>query len=327
MTPIIITRISCRELLYVIKTTTLILLLLTNSAYAYLCKNITTGAEMQNGTSSVSVPLSRNITIGQVVYFDLSKSFQCKNEKPDENSDYMYIQSDGYSSGLPSAFETGVNINGVDYKTPVPYTKVINLPQGNDSSYHALRLYGYYKLGEDPGKGVHIHAGDVIATLNLYKYAVRRGDKVDEKYFTWNILAANDSFLTSGSCDINGGKPLEINFGSMRSKDIRSGRTNELTKTVNFTYKCKNPINTSVKMTLLADSASFSNEAIVLSNKKLGIIMSYKGKIIAPYEGYNTMLSLGQGNDEVSFSLVKMDGSLIEPGVFSGSATLVMSID
>ncbi|OON41644.1 hypothetical protein BTJ39_00295 [Izhakiella australiensis] len=153
----------------------LFLALFSTHAAAYLCRNKQTGQELRNGSSPVTVPLSREITAGEEVFINMTNYYECKNENPEFYDDFMYLQSDGISTVLSRDFEVGVYLNGGRYLIPAPYSQIFHLPRGADGNWHDLPMVIFYKVSERPGILTRITRGQKIATIRLYKYAHYKG--------------------------------------------------------------------------------------------------------------------------------------------------------
>lgn len=307
-----------------------VLMFVTFGSSAYTCKNKQTGQEMVSGSSSVTVPLNRIITAGETVFFDLGEYYQCKNTTPNEYDDFMFIQNNGLSTVLGKDFEVGAYIRGGRYSIPVPYTNILTLPRKGDGDWHDLPVRVFFRVGENPGKEIKISKGSKIAEIQLYKYAYWNGStsKQDEKYFQWDIIAGNDSVFTSGTCNINSGSDIQINFGQIPYQKLTSlGLSSSYRRNVYVPYQCKNPVSMPIKITLSAESASFSQDAIQLSNENLGVQMYYENKLVKPNDSIHTELKSGVGGNRFEFIVVKKNNSNVNAGQFTGSAILVMSAD
>ncbi|KFX14321.1 fimbrial protein [Pectobacterium betavasculorum] len=297
-------------------------------ASAYTCRNKQTGKTLGGGSSSVSIPLSRTLTSGEQVVIDIGKYYECKNDTPAVYSDYMFTQSNSSTTVLSSAFDTGAYIKGGKYAFPLPEVNVFTLPKGGDSAYHNVPISIFYEMKDSPGELVKITKGQTIATLMLHKYATTTGGPQDRRYFTWNIIADNDSIFTSGTCEINGGRNIDIDFGQIAKQELsESGISSTNRRRVDVPYKCKNPVNMPISITLSADIAAFSIDSIKTSNENLGVQMYYGENLISPGKSVHLELQNGIGNSLFDFALVKNRSGAVSSGPFSGSAVLVMSAD
>lgn len=305
-----------------------LLFFISLDASAYTCRNKQTGQSLKGGNSSVTVPISRTLTFGEQVVFDIGQYYECKNDVPSTYSDYMETQANASSTTLPAAFDTGALINGGKYDFPLPQVNVFTLPKGGDSNYHSVPIQVYYSMKDTPGQLVKISKGQTLATLQLHKYATTTGGPQDPQDFTWNIIAANDSIFTSGSCEINGGRNIDIDFGQVARWQLTSaGSYSPFRRQVEVPYNCKNPVSMSVSITLSADSATFASDTIKTSNANLGVQMLQGGQLVKPGDSVHTQLVSGIGRSQFEFVLLKNANSTVATGDFTGSAVLVMSAD
>lgn len=294
-------------------------------AAAYTCRSKVDGTIFPVGVSSydVRVPLSRELRPGETVFFDMSKYFECKNDVPDQFVDIMNTYASGITTVLNGGdFDLGTYLNGAKYNLPAIGVNIFRLTDGN---WHDLPIVVFYSMKDSPGHEVKISEGERIASIQLYKYSV---PAQSENYFTWNIIAGNDSIFTSGTCDINDGKDIQIDFGQLPYQKLTpSGEDSRYRRDVYVPYRCKNPVSMPIKVTLSADAAGFSQDSIRISNENLGIQMYYDNKLIKPGDSIHTELQSGLGGSQLEFVLVKKDGSAVNTGPFTGSAVLVMSAD
>ncbi|WP_367671772.1 fimbrial protein [Serratia symbiotica] len=295
---------------------------------AYTCHNKQTGKILKGGDSSVTVPISRTVTPGEQVIIDIGKYYECKNDIPRYYNDYMYTQDNASSTTLPPEFETGAYINGGKYSFPLPEVNVLTLPKGGDGNYHIVPIQVFYTMKEDPGKMVKISKGETLAILKLHKYATTTGGPIDPQYFTWNIVADNDAIFTSGSCEINNGRNIDVDFGRVnRWSLISDSSDSQFRRQVDVPYNCTNPVSMSIAITLSADRATFSNDAIKTSNDNLGVQMFENGQLVKPGDSVHTQLVKGIGSSQFEFVLIKNANSTVNTGDFTGRAVLVMSAD
>lgn len=305
-----------------------LLFFISLDASAYTCRNKQTGQSLKGGNSSVTVPISRTLTFGEQVVFDIGQYYECKNDNPGTYSDYMETQANASSTTLPASFDTGAMINGGKYDFPLPQVNVFSLPKGGDSNYHNVPIQVYYSMKDTPGELVKISKGQTLATLRLHKYATTTGGPQDTQDFTWNIIAANDSIFSSGSCEINGGRNIDIDFGQVARWQLTStGSYSPFRRQVEVPYNCKNPVSMSVAITLSADSATFASDTIKTSNANLGVQMLQGGQLVKPGDSVHTQLVSGIGRSQFEFVLLKNANSTVVTGDFTGSAVLVMSAD
>ncbi len=303
----------------------LLLFFISYDALAYVCRTIKDQKEFKKTGPveyTLSVPLDRKITPGTMVFFDLSNYFECMNEESFFYDDYMELGSKGITTMLPDDFATGAVINGITRTLPV--SAGISVFKLTDGNWHNVGIQVYYKLKKYPGKLVKIGAGETIATVYLHKYSIPAQGISD---FIWRLKADNDSIYTAGTCEINHGNDIHVDFGSVPNWQLSSSSESSLLRRrVEVPYNCENPITMPVSITLSAPAPGFSSDMIKLSDPQLGVQMFYKGQAIKPGDSIRTSLAQGVGSDIFEFVLVKKEDAKIKPGPFTGSAVLVMSV-
>jgi len=303
----------------------LIFLFISLDVNAFTCERKGNSAiRPGGGTERVIVPINREINIENPEFFNLGQYFRCKNDAPSRFIDILDITNDGITTVLPNDyFRTEADINGAKY--PLPLNRLVNVFRLSDGNWHDIPIVINYKLNDSPGKLVRINTGDEIARVNLHKYSI---PAQTEDNFTWILIAGNDAIYTSGTCEINNGSDIVVNFGSIAKFRLNSsGIDDNIRRTIEVPYRCQNPVSIPISITLSSVSAGFSSDAIALDNKNLGVKMYYQGKLVKPGDSIKTNLLSGVGSNIFDFYLVKKDNSEISAGLFSGSAVLVMSAD
>lgn len=298
-------------------------------ANAYACRNKQNGVIMHNGTSDVTVPVTPAITVGSQTFVELSKYYECKNEEPWYYKDYFETDLNAFSSNLGPDFEVSVTINGVKYDSSVPARlSIMKFEDEKDDSFHNINMNFSYQI-KGIGNIKLIRKGDVLATLRLHKYAIIRktGEVHDSRNFVWSLIADNDTVLSTSGCKINRGENIDINFGNTTiPSSIVNGKP-LATRSKTVAFDCDSPMSVDVKFTLSPLSASFSNDAIPLSKKELGVRMSINNQRLAPGKDYVTTMQNGHGTLPMTFDLISDPRAKIPSGKFSGSSVLVMGIN
>src|SRR5690606_41884400 len=117
-----------------------------------------------------------------------------------------------------------------------------------------------------------IAAGATIAILNLYQVNSYNGNRAE---FQLVLKSKKNTTLWPNDCSINGGSPLDIDFGSVSDSDISSVPTNhgQYTKTVSINYRCSDTtVNQSIAVYLKARTpASLNRNLICISTVYLGV--------------------------------------------------------
>lgn len=220
----------------------------------------------------------------------------------------------------------GVTISGADYDNPIPRVLVYTIPSGGTKS---LPLKVYINLHDYPSNPVVIHKGDMLAKITFNQrnnYGIN-----DNKRYAWTFISANDAGILTSSCTINNGQVLDVPFGRIRSDFITLDPLEASIKIdKDLTYHCDRPVTQNITIKLYSDVSGFSGDAIKTTNKDVGVIMMKDGAVVAPGTSFRATLNNGQGQDIVRFVPVKdpkVDSLDIAAGPFTGSATLVMSVD
>lgn len=307
-----------------------LLSLLPMDAMAYTCRYSAAapgglaGKKMPStSTQRIPIPVDSTQVQKKMNIIDLARFVECKNDLPQSYTDIMNItRAEG---SLSKSFEMGANIKGEEMPLPITSEKnVLYLPRGGSGAYSPMPMRIYYTLQNTPGELKIIKAGDTIATVQAHKYSIPREG---ESNFTWILVAANDAMITSGECDINNGESLEIDFGYISAKTIGQS---ERSVTRYIPYKCESPTNMGIKMSLVADKASFSEDLIRTSNSNLAVKTEVGSGVqqLKPFNSVHSVLVNGIGGDNYKFTLIKNpQAKSVNTGAFSASGTLIMSAD
>ncbi len=278
---------------------------------------------------SIGIDLNRTIAPGDMILFDLSRFFSCRNDNPRYRQDYMYLNDPGGITTIldNAVFNTSATVNGQRFSAlPISNPRSVLVFNFNDANFHPIPINLDYVVSTNPGKMVKINAGDVIAQIHLRFYSLP--PPMGNTTYTWSIVANNSAILTSGTCEINKGSDVNVDFGAISKSQLKSSNeSTSIARTINVAYRCDNPVSMPINISLSADSSTFSGDLIKLSNENLGVQMYYQGKKVKPGDSIATFLNQGIGSSTFEFHLVKNANADINTGLFSGSAVLVMSAD
>lgn len=307
-----------------------ILLVLTSlNVNAFTCRDYT-GNEYNIGKDvDIHIPINSTIVPGESILFDLSQYFSCRNDWGGLGTatDFMYLNAPGITTVLDSSiFSTSATINGIDYGTlPIPNPASVLVYSFKDYSFRPIPIKIAYTVSSRPGKVAKINAGDEIAKISMRFYSIPAGGRY---VYNWTIRAANSAVLTSGTCEINNGGDITVNFGAVPKSILESNSSSGvIRRTVEVPYRCQNPVSMPISISLSANATEFSSDLISLSNENLGVQMLYQGKPVKPGNSIKTELSQGIGQNTFEFVLLKKTGVNVSAGPFTGSAVLVMSAD
>ena len=119
------------------------------------------------------------------------------------------------------------------------------------------------------------------------------------------------------SCVINGGKIIDVDFGSKVMTNLVNG-SNYLQK-VTYSVTCKNSMSNSMRMKISGDTAGFSTTALKTSNANLGIEFLLNGNVHSGWFDF-TYPSI----PKLEAVPIKRSGSVLDTGFFDGTATLIV---
>lgn len=327
--------------------------------YAFRCEYVSDGQLIPaSGTGIVDVPLDSDLvidsTLGQVnEYADVDNYIRCFNQQPESFRDFLEMRS--FQPGINPEANFGIQIQGVNYFTqPATPVNVLNLETG---TIIPLPMKLIMKVDNRPGAGIFIRKGDTLITLQMHKYAWQYStgnNNHQPENFTWVFKAANDIFLTLGTCNINHGQVIVIDLGTIHRSRITgpgSGASSDGATNFEVSYQCENNdgsidenFDAKIKLYLSATPSSFSDTAVQTRRgwmpgagrviDSLGIEFSHvnSGQILKPNDqvsGYFTSeINSGIGQDTLRVGPVKDVDPLspvLEDGEFNAVATLIMT--
>lgn len=122
------------------------------------------------------------------------------------------------------------------------------------------------------------------------------------------------------SCEINGAKPIDVDFGSQVVTTEVDG-VNYI-KPVTFTLVCKNNPKNTMRMQFSGTAPSWDTKVLTTNNTNLGIKL-LQGSGSGSQLGLNTWLEFTYPTPPVLQAVpVKKTGSTLTAGAFNGTATL-----
>ncbi|WP_299999180.1 fimbrial protein [uncultured Cedecea sp.] len=310
-----------------------IFLLFSGSTHAYLCMNTLTGETFKSGNQDLVVFLDSDIQAGENIFANVGDYISCKNEIPDQYTDFLDLQTPNAiipgSAVQGLGLDGGVYINGQRFRagqTNGPF----NVFTLTDGDYHPVDIDVYFEVTQAVGPYVEINPGDELMVLRLNFHSLPVESDFD---YSWRIIAGNRAILATGTCEIDNGAPIEVNFGDVGKKKISTGANSALStvrvdKTISF--DCDNPgIDMNIDIHLSATPLSFSNDGFATSTSGLGVVMYHDGNIVPPFGKFPSRLTGGLGSEDLSFSLIKTanpgPGDLAE-GPFTAQGSLIISV-
>ncbi|MEY0232803.1 fimbrial protein [Providencia manganoxydans] len=303
-------------------------LILFNKANAYECQNVNTGEWVDEGNQIIRVPIDSDITEFENIFANVGDYFACKNNLPGAYIDYLEIKRLGIHLGeklTAQGFSGGVYVNNARYI--VPNFLKINVFSLVDGDWHPIDIDLFIKTPDPVGPYLVIEPGDVLMRLDLFKYSEPRAK---DESFVWTFVSANRAILATGSCVINDNQLIDVDFGEVSKTAISTvGSQTRYQIEKELEYDCDDTsVNQNIKVSLSADTASFSNTAFSTTTPGLGVEMYHEGQVVAPFEGFNSNLRNGMGRDTVTFTLVKTPNpgpSDLQEGDFHANASLIIS--
>lgn len=312
-------------------------ILFISNVQAYTCHNKYTGEEFKGGSQIIEVPIDSDIVQFENIFANVGEYLECRNDWSGSYTDYMEIVPFGIHLGeklKEQRFSGGVYINNIRH--PQNNLRKINVftlerdPSMGDHEagpYQPVDIDLYYKTPDPVGPYLVIERGDTLIKLNLFRYS---DPELTEEYYTWTFVAANRAILATGSCVINDNQLIDVDFGEVSKTAISTvGSQTRYQIEKELEYDCDDTsVNQNIKVSLSADTASFSNTAFSTTTPGLGVEMYHEGQVVAPFEGFNSNLRNGMGRDTVTFTLVKTPNpgpSDLQEGDFHANASLIIS--
>ncbi|ELY3468857.1 fimbrial protein [Cronobacter universalis] len=305
----------------------LILLLLTQllwfsqAAFAFHCDGPYGSIPVHGGSSTVTIDVDPNFEDGKNILIDLSQ-ITCTNDAPGV-SDTLYISERTPPStvGLLEPI-AGIEISGTNYSLASSVGKTI-IPSFSKGSKNINSRFFIY-LDKQIIKPLKINKGDLLLKIEFRQTSSQDGTW----YYTWNFISNNDTYINTTTCKINNGSVIDVDYQTVIVTDVQSAPTQALTRDVPLNFNCDDKTYSSpIKITLSAAAAGEYDEngAFLTSTPGLGITMLHNGSVV-PVNGYfSSVITNGQGSDNVSFALVKQNAATrLATGAFQASASLIM---
>ncbi len=314
----------------------LILLFFSGYTHAYLCQNKITGETFKGGDQNLVVYLDSDIADGENRFANVGDFIECKNELPLSFTDYLDLESNGVLAGSSAGkfgdLTGGVYINNRRFiaNQDNEAFNVFTFPRYAGDDYHPIDIELFFAVTAPVGPYIEINPGDELMVLKLHSYS---DPAQSVGYYKWHIIAGNRVILATGTCEINNGEPIEVDFGNVGKSKVKTAVGDSLSQIhVNETiyFDCDNSgIDMDINISLSATPTSFSSDAFETTTGGLGVVMLHDNVIIPPFDKFSSKLEEGQGSEDLSFTLIKTPnpevGDLTE-GFFSASASLIISI-
>lgn len=297
------------------------LLWLSQPAFAFHCDGPYGTIPIHGGSSTVTIDVDPNFEDGKNMLIDLSQ-ITCANDA-EGVVDALYISPKTPPSTIgllePMA---GIEISGINYSLASSVGKTV-IPSFHSGSRKINSRFFIY-LDKQIIRPLKINKGDLLLKIDFRQTSSRDGTW----YYTWNFISNNDTYINTTTCKINNGNVIDVDYQTVIVTDVQSSPTQALTRNVPLNFNCDDKTYSSpIKITLSAAAAGEYDEngAFLTSTPGLGITMLHNGSVV-PVDGYfSSVITNGQGADNVSFALVKQNAATrLATGAFQASASLIM---
>ncbi|WP_368547378.1 fimbrial protein [Klebsiella pneumoniae] len=303
------------------------LFFISNFTFGYTCKGQFGSIGWDGGSASVYVTVQSNLTTGKNTIVNLSQQITCKNDSVDQNwVDYMWIDTNGIklNQSIFSGLNSGVTVSGTDYRTPIPKIQVFNNLKAQQSRTIPVTLF--FELST-LNKPFRIKAGDYLGKINFIQG--NSGDLSYKQGYVWNFYSANDVNITTSTCDVLSGDPINVSFGNIERSELRASGISRYTITKPLNIKCNGSDTMDLDVVLKPSSiASWNKNAILTNKKNLGVVTRWNGDIMNFNSKKTLKMTKGSATASLSFTPVLPDTATydqVPTGSFKASASLVVS--
>lgn len=168
----------------------------SSSGWAFTCQAL--GRTISgSGTLSVYVNLQPELRPSQNLVVDLSKSIQCKNDRPSAYLDPIRVGSGSAYEGVLASFSGTLSYHGNIQTFPLTTpTSWVNTPWGTFQGWRTV----LYLTPVSSASGIVIQTGQLFASLALQKRGP--GNSVSQTII-WNLYANNNVVIPTGGCDVS----------------------------------------------------------------------------------------------------------------------------
>ncbi|ELY2857193.1 fimbrial protein [Cronobacter dublinensis] len=300
------------------------LLWLSQPAFAFHCNGPYGSIPIHGGSSTVTIDVDPNFEDGKNMLIDLSQ-ITCVNDGAGI-VDTLYI-SDKTPPSTVSVLQplAGIEISGTNYSLASSMGKTVIPAFSKDSQKINARFFIY--LDKEIIRPLKINKGDQLLAIEFRQTSSKDGTW----YYTWNFISNNDTYINTTTCKINNGNVIDVDYKTVIVTDVQSSPTQALTRDVPLNFNCDDKTYSSpIKISLSAAAAGQYDEngAFLTSTTGLGITMLHNGSVVPVNGSFSSVITNGQGSDNVSFALVKQNASTrLATGAFQASASLIMETE
>lgn len=126
--------------------------------------------------------------------------------------------------------------------------------------------------------------------------------------------------IITPTCDLNGGRPINVNFGSQLYTTQIDGV--QYKKPIPFSLYCSNYTSTALRLKLSGTGSTFDNALLKTNNSNLGLRLIKDANTAVPI---NTWINFSYPNPPSLYAVpVKKSGSDLQAGGFNGNAALIV---
>ena len=290
------------------------------------------GGAWQTGNPNLQVPVTVVLAADRTRITLEGARLECRfspgSQSPSWWADYWATGNASGSAWTPgpkfSGERTGLRINGGFFNTPIQNgVRAATMP--DDLRSYPIDITPYILMRNYPSNPFDVRIGD---NLGLLRLTSSNNYDSSRPQLTVTYIAANNFTVSPSTCTINNNNPIEINFGTVHQRAIG---TDPLTSTVvsnrRLTYSCPDGgITTPITITYKGTRSAFDARLLTMSNPDVGTAMVHAGTAVPVNGSFLTRITNSVGGDDVTFSLVRRNGSFPAAGTISGSGVLVMGV-
>lgn len=219
---------------------------------------------------------------------------------------------------------TGLRINGTFRNTPVPIgIRAATMP--DNAVTYPIDITPYILMRNTPGSPIDIRIGDNLGVLRMVQ---TNNTGSGSAQLTVTYTANNNFTVSPSTCTINNNSPIVVDFSTVHQRQIGTDPlTSPIRSNRRLTYSCPDGgITTPITITYKGTPSSFDSRLLSMTNADVGTAMIRAGSAVQVNGRFLTQITNSTGGDDVTFSLVRRNGSLPAAGTVSGSGVLVMGV-
>ncbi|KQM47577.1 hypothetical protein ASE80_13075 [Pseudomonas sp. Leaf15] len=290
------------------------------------------GGAWQTGNPNLQVPVTVVLAADRTRITLEGARLECRfspgSQSPSWRADYWATGNASGSAWTPgprfSGERTGLRINGGFFNTPVQNgVRAATMP--DDLRSYPIDITPYILMRNYPSNPFDVRIGD---NLGLLRLTSSNNYDASRPQLSVTYIAANNFTVSPSSCTINNNNPIEINFGTVHQRAIGTDPlTSSIVSNRRLTYSCPDGgITTPITITYKGTRTGFDTRLLMMSNPDVGTAMVHAGTAVPVNGSFLTRITNSVGGDDVTFSLVRRNGSFPAAGPINGSGVLVMGV-